>query len=320
MDKNLIEPLKDKRVVVVSGGWSSEREISLLSGRNVFEALRRSGIEAVSFDLTSPGDLPKLLTENPDIIFIALHGKPGEDGSFQGFCEVAGIPYTGSGVGASAMGIDKWVSKWIFARNDIPTPRFIPVSAHQNHVPAARKAVEEFSFPIVIKPRCEGSSVGVKFVHDELALMEETRRIQTEFGDILFEEHISGMTGTAAILGDEALPLLELVPKTTEFYDYQAKYTKGATQFICPARMSEEETKLTQELALRAFQSIGARHFGRVDFMLSEKGQPYFLEVNTIPGLTDLSDLPAEAKVVGIDYDELICRITLMAVQTNQEQ
>jgi D-alanine-D-alanine ligase len=315
MDKKLIEPLKGRRVVVVSGGWSSEREISLLSGRNVFEALRRQGIEAVSFDLTSPRDLPKLLKEKPDVIFIALHGKPGEDGSFQGFSEVAGIPYTGSGVAASAIGIDKWVSKWVFARNDIPTPRFIPVAAHEDHVPAAQKAAAEFGFPVIIKPRFEGSSVGVHIVHEELSLLEQTRRVQAEFGDVLLEEFISGMTGTAGILGDKVLPLLELVPKTQEFYDYQAKYTKGATQFVCPARMDAEQTELTQELALRAFRSIGARHFGRVDFMLAENSQPYLLEVNTIPGLTDLSDLPAEAEKIGISYDELIVRITLMALQ-----
>ena len=314
MDKELIAPLKDKRVVVVSGGWSSEREISLLSGRNVFEALRRQGVEAVSFDLASPDDLPKLLKEKPDVIFIALHGKAGEDGSFQGFAEVAGIPYTGSGVEASAVGMDKWVSKWIFARNDIPTPRFIPIPGDAEYVPAAQKAAAEFGFPVIVKPRFEGSSVGVHIVHEELALLEQTRRVQAEFGDVLLEEFISGMTGTAGILGDKAMPLLELVPKTQEFYDYQAKYTKGATQFICPARMDPEQTRLTQELALRAFRSIGARHFGRVDFLLAENSQPYLLEVNTIPGLTDLSDLPAEAEVVGISYDELIVRITLMAI------
>lgn len=316
MDKKLAEPLKDKRVVVVSGGWSSEREISLLSGRNVFEALRRQGIQAVNFDLSSPDDLARLLKGKPDIIFLALHGKPGEDGSFQGFCEVAGIPYTGSGVEASAVGMDKWITKWLFARNDIPTPRFIPVSAVQDHLPAARKAIEEFSFPVVIKPRFEGSSVGVHIVHQEVDLMEQTRKVQTEFGDILLEEHVSGMTCTASILGQQALPLLELVPKTTEFYDYQAKYTKGATTFICPARMSSEQTSLCQQLALRAFNTIGARHFGRVDFMLSENQRPYFLEVNTIPGLTDVSDLPAEAAQAGISYEELITRITLMALQS----
>jgi len=314
VDKKLTEPLKDKRVVVVSGGWSSEREISLLSGRNVFEALRRQGVEAVSFDLVSPDDLPKLLKEKPDVIFIALHGKPGEDGSFQGFAEVAGIPYTGSGVEASAIGIDKWVSKWVFARNDIPTPRFIPLPGDADHVPAAQKAAAEFGFPVIVKPRFEGSSVGVHIIHEELALLEQTRRVQAEFGDVLLEEFISGVTGTAGILGDKVLPLLELVPKTQEFYDYQAKYTKGATQFICPARMDPEQTRLTQELALRAFRSIGARHFGRVDFMLAENSHPYLLEANTIPGLTDVSDLPAEAKVAGISYDELIVRITLMAL------
>jgi D-alanine-D-alanine ligase len=315
MDKNLAKPLKDKRVLVCSGGWSSEREISLLSGRNVFEGLRRQGIEAVSFDLTSHADLPKLLKEKPDLIFIALHGKMGEDGAFQGFCETAGIPYTGSGVEASALGLDKWVSKWIFARNDIPTPRFFPLHSNEDYVPVARKALEEFGFPLVIKPRCEGSSIGVKIVHEELALLEETRRIQTEFGDILLEEFISGMIGTSGILGDTALPLLELVPKTQEFYDYQAKYTKGATEFVCPARINPEQTRLTQELSLKAFRLIGARHFGRVDFMLSENGQPFFLEVNTIPGLTDLSDLPAEARALGMDYDELIVRIALLALQ-----
>lgn len=315
MDKKLAEPLKSKRVLVCSGGWSSEREISLLSGRNVFEALRRQGVETVSFDLTSHGDLPKMLKEKPDLVFIALHGKMGEDGSFQGFCETAGIPYTGSAVEASAIGLDKWVSKWVFARNDIPTPRFIPLHAGEDYVDSAHKAAHEFGFPVVIKPRYEGSSIGVKIVHEELALLEETRRLQAEFGDLLLEEFISGMTGTAGILGDQALPLLELVPKTQEFYDYQAKYTRGATDFFCPARINPEQTKLTQELALRAFRSIGARHFGRVDFMLSENGQPFFLEVNTIPGLTDLSDLPAEAKVAGIEYDELIIRIALLALK-----
>jgi D-alanine-D-alanine ligase len=131
----------------------------------------------------------------------------------------------------------------------------------------------------------------------------------------MLEEFISGMIGTASILGEAALPLLELVPKTQEFYDYQAKYTKGATEFICPARIEEDKSRLTRQLALKAFRAVGARHFGRVDFMISEDGRPYFLEVNTIPGLTDLSDLPAEARAAGIEYDELIVRITLMALE-----
>ncbi len=314
MDKNLLAKLKDRRVVVVSGGWSSEREISLLSGRNVYEALRRQGVEAVSFDLASPDKLSALLKEKPDLVFITLHGKPGEDGSIQGFCELAGIAYTGSKIEASAIGLDKWVTKWVFARNDIPTPRFIPVHAGEDYIKPAKKAASEFGFPLVVKPRYEGSSVGVKIIHEQLALMEEGRKIHLQFGDILFEEFIPGMIGTAAILGDKALPLLELVPKTQEFYDYQAKYTRGATSFICPARIPVEQAQLTQKLALRAFQAIGARHFGRVDFMLDENNQPYFLEVNTIPGLTDLSDLPAEAREAGISYDDLIVRIAVMGL------
>ncbi|MBN2379208.1 D-alanine--D-alanine ligase [candidate division WOR-3 bacterium] len=315
MNEDLTSPLKDKRVLVCSGGWSSEREISLLSGRNVFEALRRQGIEATSFDLKSPEDLPRLLKEKPDVVFIALHGRPGEDGTIQGFCEIAGLAYTGSGVEGSAIGMDKWVSKWIFARNDIPTTRFIPLAAGEDYADTVHKAAAEFGFPVVIKPRFEGSSVGVHIIHEELSLLEQTRKLQAEFGDIMLEEFISGMIGTAGILGNNALPLLELVPKTREFYDYQAKYTKGETEFICPARIDAENATKIRELALGAFRSIGARHFGRVDFMLAENSQPKFLEVNTIPGLTDLSDLPAEASQIGISYDELIIRITLMGLE-----
>ncbi|RKZ20449.1 D-alanine--D-alanine ligase [bacterium] len=298
------------KVCVVYGGWSREREVSIRSGKNVASALRRLGYEVYEVDMQRDIAL-KLHEINPDIVFPLLHGRPGEDGTFQGMLEIMGIPYVGSGVLASALAMDKIYSKKIFLASGVNTP--FHVVPGPDLMKEAEEIPKRLGMPVVVKPACEGSSIGVKIVKTPEELypaMVETRR---NFGRFYVEEYIQGMTATVAVVGSRALPVLELVPKR-EFYDYEAKYTKGLTEFIVPARLSPEETRRAQEMALLAHNSLGCQDFSRVD-MIIRLGEPYVLEVNTIPGMTDLSDLPAEANAEGKSYDEIVDEILKTAAR-----
>ena len=293
------------RVGVLYGGWSSERDISLVSGRNVADALKRRGYDVVLIDVQR--DFPERVKEyNIDVAFIMLHGTPGEDGIIQGVLEFMQIPYTGSGVLASALAMDKVLSKKVFISSGIPTPDFI--------YPATEKLPSNWDFPVVVKPRAEGSSVGVSIV-DSPDGLPYAIALASKYGEVFIEEYIDGMIATCGILGDEALPVLELVPVRRRFYDYKAKYTEGETEFIVPARLSHEVTQKTQKIALKAHQVLGCRHFSRVDMVIKDGKEPYVLEVNTVPGMTPLSDLPKEAEAAGISYDELVERILLMGIK-----
>jgi len=296
------------------GGWSSEREVSLRSGKNIFESLRRQGFDAVSIDVD------RNLVENVkqakiDIAFIILHGKPGEDGTIQGALELLDIPYTGSGVEATALGLDKITTKMLFERVGIPTPPFVFIPEQSDLNTKLREAEQRFGLPLVLKPRCEGSSVGIEIIKDPAVLLECCRKGRETFGDIFLEKFVPGMTATVGIVGQQAMPILELVTKRQEFYDYKAKYTKGETEFIIPARLDQETTRMTQRLALLAHNTIGAEGFSRVDVIIEDNKKPMFLEINTQPGMTDLSDLPAEAAQIGISYDELVFEIVKSALR-----
>jgi D-alanine-D-alanine ligase len=243
-----------------------------------------------------------------ELAFIVLHGKPGEDGTIQGLLELMGIPYTGSGVLASALALNKLASKKIFESEGIPTPSyaFLP---KDNSTPLA-PLMRRLGLPLVLKPLEEGSSFGVVILHKEKEVAPSVKKQHREYGDLLAERYIPGMNATVGILGcgreARALPVLELVSKK-EFYDLEAKYTPGLTEFIIPARLPQRLYQELQDQALRAHRALGCHGFSRVDAIVdTNKGKLYILEVNTIPGMTDLSDLPAEANACSLSYDDLV--------------
>ncbi|MCX8015155.1 MAG: D-alanine--D-alanine ligase, partial [candidate division WOR-3 bacterium] len=305
----VIKKLKQRKIGVLMGGWSSEREISLRSGHNVYNSLNKQGFNAILIDINK-NFAEQIKNSKIDLAFIALHGKPGEDGTIQGFLELMNIPYTGSGVLASAIGIDKIMTKRLFEYAQIPTPKYVFIP---NNV-AVNKAIKTIrKFPVIIKPRCEGSSVGCVVVDNYRDLANKSKSLQDKFGDIFIEEFIEGTIATVGILHNRSLPILELIVKRQRFYDYKAKYTKGETEFIIPARFDKKLTRKIQALALEAHNIIGAKGFSRIDLIVKNE-QPYFLEINTLPGMTEISDLPAQAQKAGIDYDELVIEILKSAV------
>ncbi len=295
---------KDALIGVLCGGMSSEREVSLKSGRNCYEALLRLGYEnACLIDVTR--DIAKTLTDRKiEIAFITLHGKYGEDGCIQGLLDILEIPYTGCGIKTSALCMDKEFTKRIMKTQDIPV---IP-SVIINDPDQLKGKEPELEYPLMVKPVCEGSSIGMSKVNTfrelekavELAIKYDTH--------IMLEKFLEGKSVTVGVIDiDEktiATPILELRCKTG-WYDFEAKYTAGLTEFILPAEMDDNITEYTQNLAVKAHKAVEAKGITRVDFIITEN-EAYLLEINTIPGMTDLSDLPAQAKIMGIEYDELV--------------
>ena len=294
----MIEKFRNKKIGVICGGFSAESEVSLRSGKNVLNALTRLGYSAIKVD-------PKThsLKNCCDVAFIALHGKYGEDGAIQGYFETEKIPYTGSRILASAIGMDKVTTKSLLIQNNLPTARFCKLSSGE-----FPKSIP-FSFPLVVKPVSEGSSVGVVILDSEKEWNEQVPELHKKYSPIFVEEYVSGQEITVSILERngqvQALPILELRPKK-RFYDYEAKYTHGMTDFILPAELSPSATKQCQDVARKVHQLVGCRGFSRIDMICDPKRGPFVLEINTIPGLTDLSDLPASAKEGGISFDDVI--------------
>jgi D-alanine-D-alanine ligase len=300
-----------KKIAVLMGGRSGEREVSLRSGKNVLAALKRQKMNAIGID-TGPDIAQKLTAGKVDVAFIILHGKYGEDGTIQGLLELMDIPYTGSGVLASALAMHKGYSKKIFKEAGISTPDFNLVGKEDNPVNAACQAFEELGFPLVVKPLEEGSSIGVSIVKSQNETKTAFKKLHRKYGGLIAERFIPGMHITTGILGNghkaRALPILELVPKG-EFYDFRSKYTKGMTEFIIPARLPGIIYSKAQEMSLAAHHVLGCNGWSRVDAIVDRAGTPYILEVNTLPGMTDISDLPAEAKVEGMSYDDVVLNI-----------
>lgn len=300
-----------KKICVLMGGRSGEREVSLRSGKNVYDSLHRQGFDVIKADLTDDliGHLKK---EKVDLVYVALHGKYGEDGTVQGLLEVAGIHYTGSKVLASALAMNKVAAKYIFDAVGIPTPRYLKLDPKATAEEEAAKIVRIFPFPLVLKPVSEGSSLGVSVVKTAAELKKALLADQPKFGEMFVEEFIMGKEVTVGIIGTgpemRALPILELSPKN-EFYDFKAKYTPGMTDFILPARLAKPLYKKTQMIALDAHRALGCYGLSRVDLIVGRDHIPYVTEVNSIPGMTDQSDLPAEAAEAGISFDELVVRI-----------
>ncbi len=291
------------KVAVLLGGRSAEREISLMSGNAVLAALERKGVDAHAFD-TRDRDLHELRSEGFDRVFIALHGRYGEDGTVQGALELMGMPYTGSGVMASSLAMDKWRTKLVWIAAGIPTPRFVMLEASSDF-----KAVpNDLGLPLIVKPSREGSTIGLTKVA-RAQDMEEAYRKAAEFDDmVLAEEFIAGAEVTASILGDQAFPLIRIEAPGGS-YDYQAKYFSDETRYFCPSGLPSAQEGRIQALALRASRILDCRGWGRVDVMLNAKGEPYLLEANTVPGMTGHSLVPMAAKQAGIQFDDLVVRI-----------
>ncbi|MCX5749553.1 MAG: D-alanine--D-alanine ligase [Candidatus Saganbacteria bacterium] len=308
---SIIEKFKNKKIAVLYGGISGERDVSLRSGKKVHESLVSQGLDAFLVD-TKEEFISELRNKKPDIACIMLHGRYGEDGSIQGLLEILGIPYTGSKVLASAVGMNKAASKKIWMSCGIPTPKFIEIDKEKDIPVQCDRVSTTFPVPLVVKPVSEGSSLGVTIIHEKDKLFGTVESTVKEFGDVFIEEYIAGVQVTVGILGTgenaRALPVLELVTKSV-FYDYAAKYTSGMTEFVIPARLPKPVYQRVQKTALDAYRSIGCAGFARVDMIVDSDGTPYVHDANTIPGMTDLSDLPAQAASGGISYDELVLRI-----------
>ncbi len=310
-----------KRIGVLAGGTSAEREVSLKSGGAVFKALLERGYDAVFIDAAD--DIYAAITsQKVELIFIALHGGHGENGAVQGYLEVMGMPYTGSGVLASALAMDKVASKKIFRYHGIPVPPFrilgredIPDDIH-TLAPGCLigGATIDFGMPWVVKPASEGSSIGVHIVKngDELSVALEDA---FKYGEkIIVEQYIKGKEIQIGILGQKALGGVEVRP-SAEFYSYEAKYTPGMTSYILPPEVSEEEYETLKATALRAHDALGCSGATRVDLILDQDHKAYLLEVNTIPGMTETSLLPKIAKLAGYDFGDLIEEILRSAIE-----
>ncbi|HTY08573.1 MAG TPA: D-alanine--D-alanine ligase [Candidatus Edwardsbacteria bacterium] len=307
--KSIIKHFTGRRIGVLMGGRSGEREVSLRSGANVLAALQRAGLDAAGIDAGTEL-AAELRKKKIAAAFIVLHGRYGEDGTVQGLLEMMDVPYTGSGVLASALAMHKAYAKQVFREQRIPTPD--SVWMRRDEPPAIDQAAEYLGLPLVVKPPEEGSSLGVSIARDLAGLRKDVAAVARKYGEVLVERFVPGMNITVGILGSgakaRALPILELVPKN-EFYDYQAKYTQGLTEFVIPARLPGAIYKQAQQAALCAHRALGCRGWSRVDIIVDRAGTPLVLEVNTCPGMTDLSDLPAEAKADGIGYDDLVLEI-----------
>ena len=291
------------KVAVLMGGRSAEREISLKSGTMVLGALRKSGVDAHAFDPRDSG-LEALKAQRFDRAFIALHGRFGEDGTVQGALEYLGIPYTGSGVMASALAMDKWRTKLLWRAAGLPTPGYELMSARTD--PAGLAA--RLALPLMVKPAREGSSIGMTKV-TTIEKIAPAYELAARYDEVVIAERfVEGMELTAGILGEEPLPLIRLeTPR--EFYDYEAKYFAADTRYICPCGLPAERERSVQRTALEAFHLLGCSGWGRVDAMLDRYGNLQLLEVNTIPGMTDHSLVPMVARAQGISFEDLCVRI-----------
>lgn len=313
---------KKSRIAVLCGGLSNEREVSLRSGNNCLAALKRLGYENAEL-VDVDKNLSQVLQEKKtEFALMALHGRYGEDGAVQGLLELLGIPYTGSGVLSSALAMSKSLTKKLLSASGIPFAPTVVITERER--PTVDEILASIDWlPVMIKPLNEGSSVGVLKITERNEVKAKILETLDRYGGVLLEKYIQGQEITIGVLEEPpatrngkdiwALPILELRPKSKAgFYDYEAKYTKGMTEFILPAELPEDLTKKCQELAVATFRALNCSGYARVDMMVGD-GQPYVLEVNTLPGMTDTSDLPAMAEKAGIGYDQLVERILMSA-------
>ena len=303
----------EKHVVVVCGGISTEREVSLRSGSAVYNALRRYGFKNVTLFDFKQDNILQLLLEKPDICFLALHGEGGEDGSIQGMLELAKIPYTGPGVAASAVCMNKILTKQVLSACGIPTAGFLVKRRDEceNLSAVVEELIEQIGLPMVLKSPCQGSSIGVVIVKRAEELLAGIEEV-FQYGDqLLAEEFLSGVEITLPIMGNDELKILPEIEITSEreFYDYQAKYTDGLCHHIIPARISDANRERAQEIGKRAYRALNCEGLSRIDFIIDERRGPMVIEVNTLPGMTDMSLFPDSARAAGVSFEELVSRI-----------
>ena len=292
------------KVAVLMGGWSAEREVSLKSGEAVLAALLEKKIDAYKVDVKRESIFDDLKQGQFDRVFIILHGPGGEDGVIQSVLEILELPYTGSGVLASALAMDKLRCKELLQGSGLPTPAYMKLeeTTDMNHVGAT------LGFPVMVKPTLEGSSIGMSKVEQESDL-DDAWQVAAKYGNsVLAEQWIHGKEYTVAILGQKPLPVIRLETKR-DFYDYAAKYDDDDTQYHCPCGLAEKEESQLQRMALTAFDAVGAKGWGRVDIMCDEDGQPSIIEINTVPGMTSHSLVPMAAKADGYSFSELVFNI-----------
>ncbi len=307
------------RVAVLAGGSSFERQVSLRSGARVEDALERLGHEVIAID-AGQDLIRRLRDEAPDAVFVAMHGRDGEDGTVQELLEILGLPYTGSGVPACARAMDKVLTKHLLAEHGVPSPEFFAFNQtafRELGAADALPAIEQrLEFPIVVKPSSQGSALGIKFARTAADVPAALVAAFSYDAKVLLERFVDGRDLAVSVLagpdGPVALPVVEAVPRDGaegDFYDFQARYEIGRTEFICPAKLPDGVTERAQELALRTYDLLGCYGFGRVDLMLDATGELFVLEANPIPGLTETSLLPQAAEEAGIGFDELVGRI-----------
>lgn len=291
------------KVAVLMGGHSSEREVSLRSGAAVLQSLLRSSVDACAVDLANE-DLLQLRQAQFDRVFIMLHGKGGEDGVIQGALEAIGLPYTGSGVMSSALGMDKLRCKQLWGGCGLPTPAYRALNNDSDFA----AVVQQVGLPMIVKPATEGSSIGMTKVTEASELPAAWRSAANDGAEVLVEQWIDGPEYTVAILQGEALPLIR-IETPRQFYDYEAKYHSDETSYICPCGLDATRESELQQLALEAFDAVGCAGWGRVDLICDAEGKAWLIEVNTVPGMTDHSLVPMAAKAAAIEFDQLVWRI-----------
>ncbi len=291
------------KVAVLMGGWSAEREISLLSGNAVLKALQECEVDVHGIDVDH--DIANVLAAGRfDRVFVMLHGRGGEDGVIQGLLDVMELPYTGSGLLGSSLAMDKLRSKQIWQAMGLPTPDCFVIDSAE----ACTRAIHDLGLPLIVKPVLEGSSIGMTKVEHEDELIPAWRRAEEHCRCVIAERWIHGGEYTAAILGRKVLPIIRL-ETPHKFYDYDAKYVSDDTSYICPCGLEPDDESYLGKLSLKAFDAVAASGWGRVDFMVDEEGVPWLIEVNTIPGMTDHSLVPMAAKQMGMNFNELVAEI-----------
>lgn len=308
-NKKVIQRLKKRRLAVLSGGWSAERPISLKSGAAVRGALKRLGIPHIGLDVT-PKIADDLRRRKINLAFLAMHGPFGEDGTLQGLLDMMKVPYTGSGVLASAVCMHKPTAKKVFQAEGLPVPDGFVVKDPAAPFPHDRP----MPLPWVVKPASQGSAVGVTLLHSAEEWPAALKAAFKSDREVLVERAISGVEITVGVLGEKALPVVEIVPEHA-FYDYHSKYAKGGSKHIVPAELPENVQTEAARIALAAFKAAGCRHLGRADFIVDAAGKPWLLEVNTLPGMTDVSLLPDAARAAGTSFENLVLEILRLALE-----
>lgn len=308
-----------KKIAVLMGGRSAERDVSLRTGKAICDALQKKGHAAVTIDVDE-NIVENLKKHKVELVFLALHGKYGEDGTIQGLLEILNIPYTGPGVLASAIAIDKIMTKKLLVFSGLSTPRYIFISKY-DFLKDGDKVIgdikSKLGLPVVIKAPTQGSSIGVAFVYKEEEILPGIRLAMKYDDEILIEEMVPGVEVTASILGNRdpvALPLVEIT-SATGVYDYEAKYTAGMSDHIIPARLPEEVQKEIQQIAIKTYKAIGCRGLSRIDFIVDKDFQPFVLEVNTMPGMTATSLFPDAARAAGLNFPDLTEKIMELALE-----